>query len=65
MLLAAGLRETHRIADLGCGLLRVGRLLIPYLLPGRYYGMEPNTLSQTGTTGIVHTVGSACTQGFL
>lgn len=43
LLLAAGLRETHLLADLGCGSLRAGRLLIPYLRPGGYYGMEPNT----------------------
>ena len=42
LLAAAGIRETHRVADLGCGSLRVGRLLIPYLRPGHYYGMEPN-----------------------
>lgn len=36
-----GLRETHYLLDIGCGSLRGGRLFIPYLLPGRYYGMEP------------------------
>jgi hypothetical protein len=36
-----GLRETHYLLDIGCGSLRAGRLFIPYLLPGRYYGMEP------------------------
>lgn len=39
--LAAGLRETHRLADVGCGSLRAGRMLIPYLRSGRYYGVEP------------------------
>ena len=28
--------------DIGCGSLRVGRLLIPYLDPGNYIGVEPN-----------------------
>lgn len=42
LLLAAGLRETHRLLDLGCGSLRVGRLLIPYLRSGHYHGIEPN-----------------------
>jgi len=28
--------------DVGCGSLRAGRLLIPYLNPGRYFGVEPN-----------------------
>ncbi len=37
-----GLRETHRVLDFGCGSLRAGRLLIPYLLPGNYHGLEPN-----------------------
>jgi len=36
-----GLRETHYLLDVGCGSLRGGRLFIPYLLPGRYYGIEP------------------------
>jgi hypothetical protein len=37
-----GLRETHYLLDIGCGSLRGGRLFIPYLLPGRYYGIEPD-----------------------
>lgn len=36
-----GLREKDYLLDIGCGSLRGGRLLIPYLLPGRYYGIEP------------------------
>ena len=36
-----GLREQHRVLDVGCGSLRAGRLLIPYLLPNCYYGLEP------------------------
>ena len=36
-----GLRENHYLLDLGCGSLRAGRLLIPYLLPGHYFGIEP------------------------
>lgn len=36
-----GLRETHCLLDIGCGSLRGGRLFIPYLLPRRYYGIEP------------------------
>jgi SAM-dependent methyltransferase len=43
LLATLGLREHHRLLDFGCGSLRVGRLLIPYLLPGHYYGIEPNT----------------------
>jgi SAM-dependent methyltransferase len=41
-LLDAGLREQHRVVDIGCGSLRLGRLLIPFLLPDRYFGVEPN-----------------------
>lgn len=43
LLTALGLRERHRLLDLGCGGLRAGRLLIPYLDRGHYCGIEPNT----------------------
>jgi cyclopropane fatty-acyl-phospholipid synthase-like methyltransferase len=43
LLAALGLRETDYLLDIGCGSLRVGKLLIPYLLPGHYYGIEPNS----------------------
>lgn len=36
-----GLRENHYLLDIGCGSLRGGKLFIPYLLPNRYYGIEP------------------------
>ncbi|GAB5045783.1 hypothetical protein [Thermodesulfovibrio sp. TK110] len=36
-----GLREHHFLLDIGCGSLRGGKLFIPYLLPGRYFGIEP------------------------
>ena len=36
-----GLREFHYLLDVGCGSLRAGRLFIPFLLPGHYYGIEP------------------------
>jgi SAM-dependent methyltransferase len=42
LLTTLGLRESHRVLDLGCGSLRAGRLLIPYLLPDGYHGIEPN-----------------------
>ena len=41
LLVTLGLREYHRLLDLGCGSLRVGRLLIPYLATGRYSGLDP------------------------
>jgi SAM-dependent methyltransferase len=37
-----GLRDYHHVCDVGCGTLRAGRLLIPYLLDGHYCGIEPN-----------------------
>jgi SAM-dependent methyltransferase len=40
---ALGLREHHTLLDIGCGSLCGGRLFIPYLLPDRYYGIEPQT----------------------
>lgn len=42
LLTILGLRERHYLLDIGCGSLRAGRLFIPYLLPGRYFGVEPN-----------------------
>ena len=42
LLTLAGLREHHYLLDIGCGSLRAGKLLIPYLLPERYCGVEPN-----------------------
>lgn len=42
LLTLLGLRQHHRLLDVGCGSLRVGRLLIPYLNRGRYTGLEPN-----------------------
>ena len=42
VMIKLGLREHHKLLDFGCGSLRGGRLFIPYLLPGNYYGVEPN-----------------------
>jgi hypothetical protein len=42
LLTSIGLRQHHRVLDIGCGSLRVGRLLIPYLNQGNYIGVEPN-----------------------
>lgn len=42
LLVTLGLRATHRVLDFGCGSLRAGRLFIPYLDPGCYFGVEPN-----------------------
>tara|TARA_B100001115_G_scaffold183781_1_gene183760 strand:- start:7222 stop:7983 length:762 start_codon:yes stop_codon:yes gene_type:complete len=42
LITAAGLRADHTLCDIGCGSLRAGKLLIPYLNSGNYYGIEPN-----------------------
>lgn len=42
LLFALGIREHHTVLDFGCGSLRLGRLLIPYLAPGNYFGIDPN-----------------------
>lgn len=43
LLFGLGLREEHKVLDVGCGSLRAGRLLLQFLLPGRYFGIEPNS----------------------
>lgn len=49
LLTACGLRQQHHMLDIGCGSLRGGRLFIPYLLSGHYFGIEPNeTLIENG-----------------
>lgn len=42
-----GLRQHHRVLDVGCGPLRLGAALLPYLVDGWYYGQDinANTLS--------------------
>jgi cyclopropane fatty-acyl-phospholipid synthase-like methyltransferase len=42
LLTTLGLRQHHKVLDIGCGSLRTGRLLIPYLNAGNYTGIEPN-----------------------
>ena len=37
-----GLRPEHRFLDVGCGSFRAGRLLVDYLDPGNYYGIDIN-----------------------
>ena len=41
-LLAAGMRPSSKVVDLGCGILRGGYWLIHFLDPGNYYGIEPH-----------------------
>ena len=42
LLTSLGLRAKHKMLDYGCGSLRSGKLLIPYLEPGNYFGQDPN-----------------------
>jgi precorrin-6B methylase 2 len=42
LLTTLGLRQNHSLLDIGCGSLRVGRVLIPYLNRGKYFGIEPD-----------------------
>lgn len=42
LLCTLGLRASHRVLDFGCGSLRAGRLIMSYLDPGNYFGIEPN-----------------------
>lgn len=39
-LVANGLRPDHIFLDIACGSLRLGKLLIPYLEPEHYYGID-------------------------
>lgn len=51
LLTALGLEETDTVLDFGCGSLRLGRCLIPFLLRGQYFGIEPHDwLIQDGFT---------------
>lgn len=36
-----GLKPEHNFLDLGCGSLRLGQFLIPYLNKEKYFGLEP------------------------
>lgn len=40
-LLELGLSPESRVIDIGCGVLRLGYWLIPFLHEGCYYGIEP------------------------
>ncbi len=39
-----GLSPETRLLDIGCGSLRTGRFLIPFLNTGNYYGLEPENM---------------------
>lgn len=52
-----GLRSYHTLLDVGCGSLRGGKLFIPYLDVGNYYGIEP--LKELVIEGIKNEIGEA------
>jgi SAM-dependent methyltransferase len=44
-----GLAPSHRLLDVGCGSLRLGRLAVDYLEPGHYFGIDlSDALIQAG-----------------
>lgn len=48
-LIKNGLQPSDKLVDVGCGCLRAGRLLVDYLDPGNYYGVDANhSLIQAG-----------------
>jgi len=48
-LVKQGLKPSHVFLDIACGALRAGRLLIPYLEPGNYLGIDKHPeLIETG-----------------
>jgi SAM-dependent methyltransferase len=60
LLTTLGLRQHHSLLDVGCGSLRVGRLLIPYLNRGKYFGLEPH--QWLVEAGIKHELGEEVVQ---
>ena len=40
LLLRLGLQPRHRVLDIGCGPLRTGCRLVPFLAPGNYWGTD-------------------------
>src|SRR2546430_17351442 len=42
LLTTLGLRQHRSLIDIGCGSLRIGRLLIPYLKERKNFGLEPH-----------------------
>lgn len=50
-----GLRESHKLLEIGSGPLRAGRFFIMFLEEGNYYGVEPN--QRATAKGLRHEVG--------
>ncbi len=51
----AGLASNHRVLDLGCGALRTGRKVIPYLDPANYFGIDADVADLEA--GYIHELG--------
>src|ERR1700757_4347833 len=60
LLTTLGLRQHHSLLDVGCGSLRIGRLLIPYLNRGKYFGIEP--AEWLVAEGVKHELGETVVQ---
>lgn len=60
LLTTLGLRQHQSLLDIGCGSLRIGRLLIPYLNRGKYFGLEP--CEWLVAAGIKHELGEEVVQ---
>lgn len=52
-----GLREHHKLLEIGCGSLRAGRLFIPYLRKDHYCGLEPQ--EQVVKFGLLNELGQS------
>jgi SAM-dependent methyltransferase len=46
----SGLRPEHRLLDFGCGALRLGIWVIPYLEAGNYFGVDSHLVSLEAAT---------------
>tara|TARA_R110000737_G_scaffold332699_1_gene349765 strand:- start:9910 stop:10608 length:699 start_codon:yes stop_codon:yes gene_type:complete len=57
LLTSVGLKQHHKLIDVGCGSLRLGRLLLPYLNKENYIGIEPN--KWLVEDGIINEVGQS------
>lgn len=55
LLFSLGMRSQHTLCDIGCGVLRLGRLAIPYLAEGNYCGLEPDY--NKVVAGVTHELG--------
>jgi len=52
-----GLRQDHRVLDVGCGPLRLGAALLPYLVEGWYFGQDINASTLAVGEGVLGRLG--------